>query len=516
MAYLYVGGDRDQQLLLPVSMADWLEEGHLAWLVIDVVASIDTSAFHAKHRNDGVGRPAYHPDMMLALLLYAYGIGLRSSRRIEAACLTDAAFRVICGSATPDHATICRLHCDHEAALEETFVQILRLCATAGLVQVGTIAIDGTKMAADAALDQNRSGDWLRAEVAKLLAEARATDADEDVQEALFAPPEMPAALATRSGRLTRPRAALAAIEAEDAAAAEARARAQEAQAAAAEGRRLAGRKPKDPHAALARAEAEHAAAVVAAEHKAARRAEREAAEAAAGRRLRGRPLGPDRGLEEATTALEAARAAAAEAAPVARVANTTDPESRIMKTAKGWVQGYNCQAVATAHQVVVSCEVSQDANDVGLYQPMVDKTEAMLAAVGITGAIGTVTADAGYWSEENATAEGPDRLIATQKDCKQRRAAREMGATTGPPATDAAPLEAMEHRRRTAEGAAIYATRSHTIEPVLGDHKENRGWHGSRRRGLSAVQSEWALMSASHNLSQLFDHRRRQQVALA
>jgi transposase len=516
VAHFYVGANRDQEFLLPVSMADWLEEGHLAWFVIDVVASIDTSAFHARHRNDGVGRPAYDPDMMLALAFYAYATGLRSSRRIEAACRTDAAFRVICGSAVPDHATICRFVVDHEAAICDTFVQVLRLCAEAGLVQVGTIAIDGTKMAASAALDQNRSRQWLRDEVAKILAEAKSTDAEEDDQEALFGLPEVPAALTTRSGRLARLQAALAVIEAQDEAdAAEAKARAEKAQAAAREGRRLKGRKPKDPHAALVRAETEHAAAVVAVSRKAAKRAEREQAAAARGVKVRGRAPGPDRRLEQAVVALEAARAAADEATPTERVANTTDPDSRIMKTARGWVQGYNCQATANANQVVVACEVSQDANDVGLYEPMVGKTEENLAAVGVTEPVGLVTADAGYWSEDNATAQGPDRLIATQKDWKQRRAAREMGTTTGPPPEDATPLEAMEHRLRTAEGAAAYATRSHTIEPVFGDHKENRGWHGFRRRGLDAVRSEWAFMNASHNLAKLFAHTRQQSVAV-
>lgn len=509
MAHFYVGGDRDQLFLLPVSMTDWLEEGHLAWFVIDVVARIDTAAFHALHPNDGPGRPAYDPDMMLALLFYAYGTGMRSSRRIEAACRSDAAFRVICGSVTPDHATICRFVADHEAAIEATFVQVLRLCAAAGLVQVGTIAIDGTKMAADAALDQNRSGEWLRAEVARMLAEARTTDAQEDLQAALLGPPELPAELATRHSRLARLQAALAVVEAQDAAdAAQAEARAQKARAAAAEGRKLTGRKPKDPHAALARAEAEHAAAVVAAQRRAEQRAQRASAERARGRNLRGPGPGPDQTVAEAAAALEAARVAAAAAAPAARVANTTDPDSRIMKTKTGWVQGYNGQASVNENQIVVACALTQEANDVGQYQPMVNLTEENLAAVGVTDPIGLALADAGYWSDDNATAAGPDRLIATLKDWKQRRAAREMATTTGPPPPDVSPLEAMEHRLRTAEGAEAYARRSYTVEPVFGDHKHNRRFSSFRRRGLTAASSEWAFINASHNLAKLFAHQ--------
>src|SRR5713101_621139 len=190
MAYHYVGGGRDQLFLLPVSMRDWLDEGHLAWFVLDVVAGIDTSAFHARHPNDGPGRPAYDPDMMLGLLFYAYGMGLRSSRRIEALCHTDAAFRVVAGNSTPDHATIARFLVDHEQAIEDAFVEVLRLCAAAGLVSVGTIAIDGTKVGADAALDANRGRsaiaselERLRAEVEVMLAEAQALDAAENVQQ---------------------------------------------------------------------------------------------------------------------------------------------------------------------------------------------------------------------------------------------------------------------------------------------------------------------------------------------
>ncbi|MHB8339672.1 MAG: transposase [Mycobacteriales bacterium] len=510
MAHFYVGGDRDQLFLMPVSMADWIPEGHLAWFVIDVVAKIDTTAFHARHPNDGVGRPAYDPDMMLALLLYAYGTGLRSSRRIEAATGTDAAFRVIAGGVIPDHATIARFLIDHEAAIEDSFVSVLRLCAAAGLASVGTIAIDGTKLGADAALDKNRGADWIRSEVAAILAETAATDAAEDAQEGLFEALVLPAELSTHSGRLARLEAALAQIEAQDAAAhAEADARAEKARAAAAEGRKLSGAKPKNPHAALARAEAEHAAALARAEATAAERAAKEHAAAAEGRKLPGARPGPGKRVEQAAAALEAARAGADAAAPAPTKANVTDPDSRIMKTKTGWVQGYNAQAAVNENQIVVAAVVTQDANDVNQYQPMVAAAQHALAAAGITETIGLVLADAGYWSEDNATADGPDRLIATLKDWKQRRAARDMGTTTGAPPEDASALDAMEHRLRTPEGAAAYAQRSHTVEPVFGDHKENRGWLRFRRRGLGAVRSEWALMNTSHNLAKLFTHQR-------
>src|SRR5581483_423125 len=282
MADFYIGGNRDQIFLLPVCMHEWLEAGHLAWFVIDTVATLDTSAFHARHPQHGVGRPAYDPDMMLALLFYAYSTGLRSSRRMEAACRTDAAFRVICGGVVPDHATIARFVVDHEAALEQTFIAVLKLCAAVGLASVGTIAIDGTKVGADAALDQNRSADWIRNQVRAILAEAVDIDAAESAGSAWFPTQVLPAQLATPSGRLRRLQAALAQIEAQDRAGqAQIEALSATAFAAAAQGRRLGGRKPKNPQAALVRAEADHAAALANSQAKARARAAKEAAAAA-------------------------------------------------------------------------------------------------------------------------------------------------------------------------------------------------------------------------------------------
>jgi transposase len=535
MAFHYVGGARDQLFLLPMSMRDWLDEGHLAWFVLDSVAAIDTSAFHARHPNDGPGRPAYDPDMMLALLLYGYGTGVRSSRRIEALCRTDAAFRVIAGDVVPDHATIARFLVDHERAIEDSFFEVLRLCAAAGLVSVGTIAIDGTKMAADASLRANRSRAAIEAELARLraearriVAEARAVDATEDTQADLFASDRLPADLSTRAGRRARLEQALALIEAEEAAArADAAERAAKARDAAAEGRRLTGKKPKDPNQALERAEID--AEVVkdrvqgAAADRTARRAARQAQAAAEGRTLRGRPpvdlpAKQRRDLERAEQAVTDARAAldAAPGQAHKAEANVTDPDSRIMKTVKGWVQGYNAQAGVNDHQIVVACLLSQDANDVGLYQPMVSAVHAALARIGVNTPIGTVLADAGYWSEDNATAEGPDRLIATLKDWKQRQAARELGTTSGPPPPQATPLDAMEHRLRTPEGAQAYSHRSYTVEPVFGDSKHNRGFPRFRRRGLPAARSEWSLINSVHNLLKLFHHPPQTTPALA
>ena len=254
MAYHYIGGMRDQAFLLPVSMRDWSGDGHLAWLVIEVVEAIDTPALHLAHPNHGPGRPAYDPDMMLTLPPYASMVGQRSSRRLVAACRTDAAYRMICPDVVPDHATIARMLINHEAAIEGAWFQVLRLCAAAGLVTVGSIAIDGTKLGSHTALDQNRSAEWIGEQVAAILSDARQTDEAEDHQPGLLAADELPAQLSTQTGRLARLQAALAVIEAQDAAErAQAQQRAAKTRAEAAQGRKLRGRKPKDPQAALAR-----------------------------------------------------------------------------------------------------------------------------------------------------------------------------------------------------------------------------------------------------------------------
>jgi transposase len=499
----YVCARRDQLFLLPVCMRDWVGEDHLAWFVIDVVEELETGMLH-RRPGGARGRPPYDPEMLCALVLYAYCCGMRSSRRIEDACRTDAALRVICGGLVPDHATIARFVVDQEQALEGLFVSGLRLCAAAGLVDLSVVALDGTKMAADAALDRNRDGAWIRREVAKLLA---ATAAEERVEVGL----DVAGAGAKHGsrGRRLRLEGALAVIEAEEAAAVLAtHTKAKVARDAAREGRQLTGRKPKEPAAALARAQADRQAARSRVEAKQARWAAKLAAAEAAGRSLGGFAPGPDRRLERAEAALAVAERAAQTAPAAIEQANLTDPDSRVMHTAHGWVQGYNAQAIANQHQIVLATDVSQHTGDVLLYQPMMTRLADTLAAAGVTATPALALADAGYWSEANAAAPGPERLIATRKDHKQRRAARDLGQTTGPPPHGATPIDAMEHRLRTPEGAAAYAQRSHTIEPVFADHKQNRGMRSFRRRGLQAAQSEWAFMHLAHNLLKLRQHR--------
>src|ERR687897_428574 len=194
----FLACDREQELLLPPSLREWLPEDHLAWFVIDAVAAIDLAAFYASYRADGHGRAAHDPAMMVALLLYAYAIGERSSRRIERRCVEDVATRVICANRAPDHTTIARFRQRHERALAELFGEVLALCADAGLVRVGVIAVDGTKVAANAAPQATRDYEQIAREI---LAEADAVDAEEDAAFGDARGDELPPELSTAQGR---------------------------------------------------------------------------------------------------------------------------------------------------------------------------------------------------------------------------------------------------------------------------------------------------------------------------
>jgi transposase len=198
MAYNFLRADRDQPFLLPPDLRDWLPAGHLAWFVLDVVDQLDLAAFYRAHRDDGHGHPAYDPKLLLGVLLYAYAIGVRSSRQIQRRCQEDVAFRVLAGNQAPDHVTIARFRVRHEAALAGFLVESLRLCAAAGMIRVGTVALDGTKLAGNAAERANRTHDKLEAEVAEILHQAAEADQQEDREHGDARGDELPAELASK------------------------------------------------------------------------------------------------------------------------------------------------------------------------------------------------------------------------------------------------------------------------------------------------------------------------------
>jgi transposase len=218
MAYNFLACDRDQAFLLPPDVRDWLPADHLAWFVLDVVDQLDLGPFLAAYRADGHGRAAYQPRMLLGVLLYGYCTGIRSSRQIERRCHEDIAFRVLAGNSTPDHVTIARFRTRHEQALAGLLVASLRLCAAAGMVRLGLVALDGTKIQANAAAAANRTHAHLEAQVAELLAQAAEADRAEDREHGPTRGDELPRALAGRAERLARLQHAKAQLEAEAAA----------------------------------------------------------------------------------------------------------------------------------------------------------------------------------------------------------------------------------------------------------------------------------------------------------
>lgn len=527
MAVNVRGADREQLYLMPPSVTDWLPEDHLAWFVLDVVAELDLGAFYAEFRVDGRGGAVYDPAMMLGVLVYAYATGERSSRRIERRLVDDVAYRVLAANQWPDHATLARFRRRHQQAIAALFGQVLGLCVKAGLVDTGVVAIDGTKVAADASFFANRTREQLAAEI---LAEAEAADAVEDEMFGDRRGDELPAEWSGGRGRRERIRAALAELDRQTA---------------------------RDYET---------------------RMAERAAKEAATGRKLTGPPPSPE---------------AARRAKP--RRANTTDPHSRIIANAsKGVVQGYNAQAAATAAQIVVAAEVTATANDQPHLVPVATAAVEHLTEAGCEQPIGTLLADAGYWSVANGTADvgAENVLIATRKsawrkadkpdddklavlarvnrgELSQRAAGDLLGvsytwvrdmtkryfgtegqriARTEEPEPDewipvierlargeisqrAAQDELcvsntrvksmlahvrgdgidpsiarknMEAKLAQPTNAELYKRRGQIIEPVFGNIKANLGYRRFTRRGLDAVQSEWRLICTTHNLLKL------------
>jgi len=440
--------------LLPLSLSEWLPAGHLAYFIIDVVERLNLSEIYASYGGDGRGQPPYDPTMMTALLLYAYCVGRPSSRKIEQETLEDVAFRVIAANQRPDHDSISEFRRRHLAALAGLFVQVLDLCREAKLVKLGHVALDGTKVRANASKHKAMSygrmqekRDELELKVKELLDLAERVDAEED---ALYGKgvrgDELPVELRTKQGRLKKIQEAMAALEAK------------------------------------ARAEAE-AAAEEAREKIAAR--EQKAAES--GEPPRGRaPEVPD----------------PAQAKPEDKAQrNFTDPESRIMKAGatKSFEQCYNAQAAVDEEcQVIVAAAVTQAANDKEQLEPMV---AAIAANTGESP--GALTADAGYYSEANVQAleaKGIDGYLAVGR-IKHGEAPPPVEGDLG---AELSVKGRMRRKLLTEPGRTVYAKRKAVVEPVFGQIKQARGLRQFLLRGLENVSAEWDLWCLSHNLLKL------------
>src|SRR6266700_2342944 len=441
MAYNFLRAERDQPFLLPPDLRDWLPQDHLAWFLLDVVDQLDLALFYLAHRDDGHGHPAYDPKLLLGVLLYGYCIGVRSSRQIERRLHEDLAFRVLAANQTPDHVTIARFRARHEQALAGFLVASLKLCAAAGMVHVGTVALDGTKLAGNASDKANRTHDKLDGEVAEILRQAAAADQHEDRLFGDARGDELPPTLASKADRLARLRQAKAQLEADAAAREQAYQQRIAAHAAAAQAK---GTKP---------------------------------------RTLKPRP-------QEAPN-------------PMA-VATVTDPDSRFLHTRNGTVQGYNAQAVTTLEQLVVAAELTQDANDVQQLKPMLAATAATLATAGIEERPEALLADAGYWSIDNLTTipNAPELLIPPARHGRQGKPRKDgkpsASRSDGLRAT-------MKAKLASDEGKARYAKRRETVEPTFGQIKEQQGARRFLRRGMPACKADWKLLCGTHNLLKLW-----------
>jgi transposase len=457
----FIACDRDQELLLPPSLRSWLPEGHLAWFVLAAVAEMDLAAFYGAYRRDGHGRAAHDPAMMVGLLLYGYAKGQRSSRVIERECVEDIAYRVIAANQRPDHTTIARFRQRHEDALAGLFGEVLGLCAEAGLVKVGVIAIDGTKVHANASQHSNRDYEQIAREI---LEQAAEIDRLEDEQFGDARGDELPPELQTEQGRRGWLRDAKRRLEEK---------RAEEA-------RPIPRSRPERLKESKRRLEEElwtECQANAAYEAYRARGVMRD------GRRFGG----PPKPYQPPET-------------PAGKM-NVTDPDSRNVKTPRGYMQGYNAQAVCNEQQIVVAAEVNTDSPDFGHLEPMVTAAQSELEAAGITETPRVVVADAGYWHQvqmENVINRGIEVLIPP--DAGKRKGAR--------PGWDGGLYAFMRRVLATEHGGGLYRKRQGMIEPVFAQTKFNRRIDRFQRRGRSAARSEWRLITATHNLLKLHKHQ--------
>lgn len=462
MGQSFIACDRDQSFLMPPDVREWLAPGHLSWFVLDSVAAMDLEAFYAAYRRDGRSRPAYEPAMMVALLLYAYARGMRSSRAIERACEEDVAFRVIAAQAKPDHATVARFVERHERALAGLFGEVLALCAKAGLANVGVIAVDGSKVHANASRDENLDYEQLAREI---LEEAKAVDAAEDELYGDARGDELPEQLRTGEGRRAWLREAKRQLD-------EQRQR---------EARPVARDRPKRVKEAKRRLEEElwtETRANAAYEHYRAH-----------GRMKNGRRLGAHSPPKPWTPP----------DVPQGRI-NVTDPDSRVVKGLRGFIQGYNAQAVTNEQQIVLAAEIMVAAPDFGHLEPMLDATQRELHAAGIADTPDVLLADAGYWHQqqmEHIIERGTQVLIPP--DASRRKSPR--------PGWEGGYYAFMRRVLASERGGGLYRQRQPMIEPVFGQTKFNRGMSRFHRRGRAAVRTEWRLITATHNLLKLHRH---------
>ena len=498
---------------MPPDVRDWLPEDHLAWFVMDAVAGMNLKAFYDAYRRDGVGRRAYDPAMVVALLLYCYSRGTRSARAIERACSEDVACRVIAMLETPDHATLARFVDRHQAALGDLFGQVLGLCDQAGLVKAGMVAVDGTRLAGNTSRSSNRDFSELAREI---LAEAQATDEAEDALYGQARGDELPEQLRTREGRrefFARAR------EQRDLDAGQTEPTDQAAQADTVE---MAGEPLAfDAEQILARGQGRSGWVRDARrQHEQRRwqtsqpvpRSRHDRLVIAAGR------MEDDLDAQrEGNAAYEQFRAVGRDTATGGRLGgrpkpwiapehpdlmvSVTDPDSRHIKAPQGFVQGYNAQAVVDENQIVLAAEITNSTADFSQLAPMITAALAELDAVGCDERPRLAVADAQYWNEQHI-----DQIVADEHI--QVLIPPDSGMRRGPrPGWTGGRYAAMRTSLSSPAGKELYGRREQMIEPVFAHTKHNRRITRFTRRGRTAVRTEWRLLMATHNLTKLHRH---------
>jgi transposase len=530
----FIESSREQGFLLPPDVRDWLAPDHLAWFVIDAVAGMDLAAFYGAYRENGQGRAAYEPSLMVAVILYAFAIGVRSSRAIERHCREHVAFRVITGNLVPDHVTIARFICRHGEALSGLFGEVLKLCDRAGLIKPGVVSIDGTRIAGSANPDVNLEFEQIAKEI---VTQTQATDEAEDEESGEARGDELPEELRTPEGRrgfLRRARQALGRDE---------------------EGERAEqiaepeGDKPDaDPDSEEPDGEEPERAPTPEFEFDAER-----IVEAGGGRRAWLRdaqrqleqhrwenpdPIARDRterlllAAERLDAELSAERAGneayeeyrqqgrmrdgrrfgrpadpyQPPEVPQGKV-NITDPDSRPIPIGFGFVQGFNAQTAVNEDQIVLAAEITNLSTDFSQLGPMVNATVEELGRADITEArrlLEAVAADAGYWNEQQiddvVNNEHIPVLVAPDKGTREepKRWLNDPRANW------------MRTVLKSDEGRRRYAQRKQTVEPLYGDTKHNKGFIRFHRRGRVKVRTEFRLLMMVHNLTKVYRHHSR------
>jgi transposase len=511
--------DREQAFLMPPSLRDWLPGDHLAWFVIETVARMDLGAFYEAYRANGQGRAAHEPAMMVSLLTYAYSTGVYSSRGIERHCRQDIAYRVITANRVPDHATVARFVRRHEVALAGLFTEVLELCDSAGLVECGVVALDGTKLPGNATRETSVDFGQIARE---LIGVAIATDEAEDEEHGEARGDELPEELQTDEGRrawLARELAARRQAEREDQDevqgedGGESRAESEpergpgyefdaEQIVARVQGRdgwlldakRQLDRERWQAPAPVSRAREDRLwdGAERLEQDLAALRAGNEAYEqwrATAKDRL-GRSLSGNRLPKPYTPP----------ATPQTTV-NLSDPDTHLMKGHKLFVQGYNAQAVVNPKHIVIAAEVSTEPVDFSALEPLMSAARRELEQASISTEPRVAVADTGFWNEQQMDKLAADGITVLVPP--------ESGKRKGPrPGWSGGRYNWMRALLASDQGRELYRQRRQVIEPVFGHTKHNRKFTQFHRRGRGAVRTEWRLLMMTHNLTKLYRHQ--------